>query len=139
MNPSVHALFETSTDRQSRKAAATTLNDMRARLNQPGMPVLRVHVQPKRQKGNVGPADIQRLRGTLAPGDQAIFMTTSAYTTRASEEATASGRSPLGLLDGHMIARLMIEHEIGVTAESISLPRFDADMLLASIANEQAQ
>jgi len=110
--------------------------DLRARLNQPGMPALRVHVQAKRQKSNVAPGDIQRLRGTLAPGDQAIFMTTSAFTARARDEASATGLSPIGLLDGHEIARLMIEFQIGVSAEAVSLPRFEPEMLRAGIADE---
>jgi restriction endonuclease Mrr len=110
--------------------------DLRARLSQPGMPALRVHIQAKRQKANVAPSEIQKLRGTLAPGDQAIFMTTSAFTARATDEAGASGLSPIGLLDGHAIARLMIELQIGVKAEAVALPRFDPDTLRAEIGAE---
>ncbi|HNU10732.1 MAG TPA: restriction endonuclease [Rubrivivax sp.] len=87
----------------------------------------KVYVQAKRWHGNVGRPELQAFYGALA-GQKArkgIFITSSAFTPQAVEFA----RSVEGmvLIDGSRLASLMIDHDVGVTARSVRIPKIDSD------------
>lgn len=87
----------------------------------------KVYVQAKRWQSSVGRPEIQAFYGALA-GQRAkkgVFITTSSYTTQAIDFA----RSVEGivLVDGARLAELMMEHEVGVSARTIKLPKIDSD------------
>lgn len=87
----------------------------------------KVYVQAKRWQNVVGRPEIQAFYGALA-GQRAkkgVFITTSAYTAQAVDFV----RSVEGivLIDGARLAELMIEHEIGVSARTIKVPKLDTD------------
>ncbi len=87
----------------------------------------KVYVQAKRWQNAVGRPEIQAFYGALA-GQRAkkgVFITTSGYTALAIEFA----RSVEGivLVDGPRLAELMIDHEVGVSARSIKVPKLDGD------------
>ena len=87
----------------------------------------KVYVQAKRWQSSVGRPELQAFYGALA-GQKArkgVFITTSNFTAQALEFA----RSVEGivLVDGQRLAGLMIDHEVGVTARTVKIPKIDGD------------
>jgi restriction system protein len=54
-----------------------------------------------------------------------VFITTSSFTSQAVEFAASVER--VVLVDGAKLAALMIEHEVGVTARPVHVPKVDSD------------
>jgi restriction system protein len=87
----------------------------------------KVYVQAKRWQGAVGRPEIQAFYGALA-GQHArkgVFITTSTYTTQATEFARSV--DGIVLVDGGRLANLMIDCEVGVTLRRVYVPRLDSD------------
>jgi len=88
-----------------------------------------VYVQAKRWDGVVGRPEIQKFAGALQ-GQRArkgIFITTSAFSKDALDY-TARIDSKIVLIDGDMLAQLMIDHNVGVAlVSSYELKRIDSD------------
>lgn len=88
-----------------------------------------IYVQAKRYQNKVGRVDIQNFVGALA-GYQAhkgIFITTSGYNQNAIDYAHSVSQKII-LIDGHRLAELMIEHNIGVsTVRTVEIKRLDSD------------
>lgn len=87
----------------------------------------KVYVQAKRWQGVVGRPEIQAFYGALA-GQRAhkgVFITTSGYTAQAIEFARSVER--IVLVDGPRLAELMIDHEVGVSARTLKVPKLDSD------------
>ncbi len=87
----------------------------------------KVYVQAKRWQNTVGRPEVQAFYGALAGqrADKGVFITTSSYTPQAIEFA----RSVEGvvLVDGRRVAELMIDHEVGASARTVKIPKFDSD------------
>ena len=87
----------------------------------------KVYVQAKRWQSSVGRPDLQAVYGALAghKARKGVFITTSTYTAQAVEFA----RSVEGifLVDGLRLSGLMIDHEIGVNARVLRIPKIDSD------------
>ena len=87
----------------------------------------KVLVQAKRWQDVVGRPEIQGFYGALAGqrASKGVFITTSRYT----EQAVAFARSVEGivLVDGTRLAELMIDHDVGVQARTIRVPKLDSD------------
>ena len=87
-----------------------------------------IYVQAKRWEGNVGEPEIARFAGALAGrgATKGIFITTSDF-TRAARAYDASGFK-IVLIDGHQLAQLMIDHDVGVSVEkTYEIKRVDSD------------
>jgi restriction system protein len=88
-----------------------------------------IYVQAKRWANAVGRPEIQKFFGALSGqgASKGVFITTATFTAEA--EAYASSVTPrVVLVDGKTLARLMIEHDVGVTvARSYKLKRIDLD------------
>lgn len=87
----------------------------------------KVYVQAKRWKNTVGRPEIQGFYGALA-GQRAIkgvFITTSNYSLQAI--GFANSVEGIILVDGSRLAKLMIDHEIGVSSRVIKVPKLDSD------------
>lgn len=87
----------------------------------------KVYVQAKRWQQNVGRPEIQAFYGALAGkhARKGIFITTSGYTNDAHNYArTVEG---IVLIDGHRLAELMIDHEIGISRKAVYVPKLDSD------------
>jgi restriction system protein len=89
-----------------------------------------VYIQAKRwDDATVGRPDIQKFAGALQ-GQRArkgIFITTSAF-SQAAREYVSRIDSKIVLIDGEMLAQLMIDAGIGVTpAASYEIKRIDSD------------
>lgn len=87
----------------------------------------KVYVQAKRWQGVVGRPDIQGFYGALAGqrANKGVFITTSSFTAQAVDFARSIER--IVLIDGQMLAELMMDYEVGVTAQRISIPKVDSD------------
>ena len=87
----------------------------------------KVYVQAKRWQSTVGRPEIQAFYGALAGqrANKGVFITTSGYTTQAIEFAKSVER--IVLVDGPKLAELMIDHEVGVSARTVKVPKLDSD------------
>lgn len=87
----------------------------------------KVYVQAKRWQATVGRPEIQGFYGALAGqrANKGVFITTSVFTSQAVEFA----RSVEGivLVDGEMLAGMMMDYEVGVSAQRVSVPAVDSD------------
>lgn len=88
-----------------------------------------IYLQAKRWENSVGRPEIQKFVGALA-GQQAgkgIFITTSSFTKEAEEYARKIPQKVI-LLSGGQLARLMIEHNVGVSSvATYSIKKLDSD------------
>jgi restriction system protein len=88
-----------------------------------------IYIQAKRWEGKVGRPEIQKFVGALQ-GKRArkgVFITTSDFTQEAIEYSKLVD-SKIILIDGKMLAQLMIESDVGMyTAEVYKLKKIDSD------------
>lgn len=94
-----------------------------------------IYVQAKKWDGrSVGSEDIRGFIGALDNKEGAhkgVFITTSTFSPTAVETARKSRSYKLVLIDGKRLADLMIEHDLGVSAEATyQLKRIDSDFFV---------
>ncbi|HEY4531094.1 MAG TPA: restriction endonuclease [Luteimonas sp.] len=87
----------------------------------------KVYVQAKRWQSVVGRPEIQGFYGALAGqrANKGVFLTTSSFTAQAVEFARSVER--IVLVDGTTLASLMMDHEVGVSSQTIRIPKIDSD------------
>jgi restriction system protein len=87
----------------------------------------KVYIQAKRWQQTVGRPEIQGFYGALAGqrANKGVFITTSSFTGQAIEFAKSVER--IVLVDGQRLADLMIDHEVGISARAIKVPKIDSD------------
>ena len=98
----------------------------------------RMAVQVKRWKDNVQAPIVQQVRGSLGAHEQGMIITTGGFSKGARDEAERADATPVGLMDGEQLARLLVEHELGVRrqpvylldllSEEITTPEADVDL-----------
>ena len=88
----------------------------------------KVYVQAKRWQNTVRRPEIQSFYGALAGkrAKKGVFITTSDFSKGATEYA-ANVSDGIVLLDGARLARLMIEHGVGVTHRPLKVAQVDGD------------
>lgn len=75
----------------------------------------RMAVQVKHWKTRkVEPTVVREVRGSLGTHEQGLIITSSTFTESARKEASRGNATPVGLMDGDQLVRLLIEHEIHV-------------------------
>lgn len=88
-----------------------------------------IYVQAKRWEGVVGRPEIQKFAGALQ-GQRArkgVFITTSSFTKEAKEYVSVI-ESKIILLDGENLAKLMAEHNVGVSTIGLyEVKKLDSD------------
>ena len=88
-----------------------------------------IYLQAKRWSNVVGRRDVQQFAGALQgrKARKGVFITTASFT--AGAKAFADGlESRIILIDGARLAKLMIEHDIGVTTEhTYEIKRINTD------------
>jgi restriction system protein len=92
-----------------------------------GLDVL--YVQAKRWQNTVGRPEIQTFAGSLdgVRARKGVFITTSQFSAEARQYADRIEKR-IVLIDGEELARLMFEHNVGVTSvASLDIKRVDAD------------
>lgn len=88
-----------------------------------------IYIQAKRWDGVVGRPEIHKFVGALAGkrANKGVFITTSGFTKDAAEYVKTIADKII-LIDGEMLAQLMIDHNIGVArVASYDLKRIDSD------------
>lgn len=87
----------------------------------------KVYVQAKRWQGVIGRPEIQGFYGALAGqrANKGVFITTSSFSDLAIEFAASIER--IVLVDGRTLAGLMMDYEVGVTSQHVSVPKIDSD------------
>lgn len=88
-----------------------------------------IYLQAKRWDGTVGRPEIQKFAGALQGqrANKGVFITTSGF-SREAEQYASSITSKLILVDGEMLAGLMIDHDVGVTIiGTYELKKVDSD------------
>lgn len=88
-----------------------------------------IYLQAKRWEGDVGRPEIQKFVGALAghKATKGVFLTTSGYTKEARSYA-GQVNAKLVLIDGAMLAELMIDYGLGVSlVTSYEIKRVDSD------------
>lgn len=92
----------------------------------------RIYIQAKRyqQDNSVGNQEIRNFSGALIQkgANKGVFITTSSFTAKAKNAVKEIKTQQIVLIDGAMLTRLMIEHDIGVSTECIyKIKRIDSD------------
>lgn len=87
----------------------------------------KVYVQAKRWQSSVGRPELQAFYGALAgqKAKKGVFITTSSYSSQAVQFAKSV--EGIVLIDGVRLAELMIDHEVGVAARAVKIPKVDID------------
>jgi restriction system protein len=88
-----------------------------------------IYVQAKRWDGTVGRPEIQKFAGALQGqrASKGVFITSSNFSREADDYANVIN-SKLILIDGQQLARLMVDHNVGVTAVDVyELKKIDSD------------
>lgn len=101
--------------------------DVRGVLDAGGIAEVNAAVQVKRWKNNIQSTTVQALRGSLVVHEQGIIMTTSKFSKGAQDEARASGKARIRLIDGEKLLDLLIQHKIGVTSEQYTVHSLDEE------------
>ena len=99
--------------------------DVRGTLVVGGVVKVRMAVQAKRWKGNVGAPVVREVRGSLGAHEQGMIITTSDFSTGARKEAMRHNASPIALMNGTQLAGLLAEYEIGVQRKKYFLLTLD--------------
>lgn len=88
-----------------------------------------IYVQAKRWEGTVGRPEIQKFAGALQGqrANKGVFITTSTFSREAEEYASVIN-SKIILIDGERLARLMVDHNVGVAPVGVyELKKVDSD------------
>jgi len=91
-----------------------------------------IYIQAKRWEANVGSSEIRNFVGSLVGHNatKGVFLTTSDFSRDAREFARTIGHNVI-LVDGHMLASLMIDHDVGVsTVDKYEVKKIDTDYFL---------
>ncbi len=94
-----------------------------------------IYVQAKRWTGKVGEPPVRDFVGALdgAGVQKGIFITTSDFHPAAERFAERSSKRII-LINGHQLAQLMIEHDVGVsTVKTYEVKRVDSDYFIEDI------
>lgn len=110
--------------------------DVRAVLNVEGLTRVPTAIQVKRWKRNVGSEVVQNLRGSLNVDERGLIITTSGFTRRGVDEASASGRQPIGLVDGSTLVDLMAANDLGFKRREFVTLEVDEEMFAGRLEDE---
>ena len=90
-------------------------------INQDPLGLEKVYIQAKRWQNTVGEPEIRNFSGSLATNGAAkgVFITTSNFsaTARQTAQMISAGNQLIRLINGQELARLMIQHGVGVVTE----------------------
>jgi len=81
----------------------------------------RMAVQVKRWKPNIQSPTIQQVRGSLGTHEQGLIITTSDFSPGALKEAERPDATPVGLMNGEQLVKLLVEHEVGASRTQLDL------------------
>jgi len=79
-------------------------------LNAEGLTAVRLKVQVRRTRGNIGIKEVQRMRGTLAVDEHGAIVTTGGFSQTAQEEAESEKMKQISLIDGEALIDIVLRH-----------------------------
>jgi restriction system protein len=82
-------------------------------------------VQVKRWKPNVQAPTVQQVRGSLGAHEQGLIITTSNFSKGAIKEAARADATPVGLMNGDQLVRLLVEYRLGVSHSAHEILELD--------------
>lgn len=88
-----------------------------------------IYIQAKRWEADVGRPEIQKFVGALAgnKANKGVFITSSGFTKEAKGYASQVNHRVI-LIDGPMLAELMMDYDLGVSAKEVyTVKRLDSD------------
>jgi restriction system protein len=91
-----------------------------------------IYIQAKRWEGKVGRPEIQKFVGALQGkrAKKGVFITASNFSSEAQEYVNQVDTRVI-LIDGHHLANLMIDHNVGVSLkESYEVKKIDSDYFI---------
>jgi restriction system protein len=90
----------------------------------------RMAVQVKRWKANVQSPTVQQVRGSLGAHEQGLIITTSDFSKGARAEAERADATPVALMNGEQLVKLLVENDIGIRRSSYDLiePEWDENI-----------
>ena len=98
-----------------------------------------IYIQAKRWgEGSVGSPDIDKFSGALnrKGASKGVFITTSRFTDSAKNAVKENAGLKIVLIDGHQLAQLMIDHDVGVFIEkTYEIKRVDSDYFAENTVN----
>ena len=98
-----------------------------------------IYIQAKRWgEGSVGSPDIDKFSGALnrKGASKGVFITTSRFTDSAKNAVKENAGLKIVLIDGHQLAQLMIDHDVGVFIEkTYEIKRVDSDYFAKNTEN----
>lgn len=89
-------------------------------INEDKLGLSKIYIQAKRYAigNNVGSHDTQAFVGAMQKAQKGVFITTSDFTKEAKKYAreiqNGSNATPLRLINGHELAKLMVQYEVGL-------------------------
>ena len=89
-------------------------------INEDKLGLSKIYIQAKRYAigNNVGSHDTQAFVGAMQKAQKGVFITTSDFTKEAKkyvrEIQNGSNATPLRLINGHELAKLMVQYEVGL-------------------------
>lgn len=101
--------------------------DIVANLTIGGITSVKTVIQVKRYSASnkINGAVITQLRGSAEVDQRGLVITTSDYTKDGIDEAQASNKMPVSLINGEKLIQLLITHNVGVKKEEISVLSID--------------
>jgi HJR/Mrr/RecB family endonuclease len=106
--------------------------DIDATLTLGGVTSVRTAVQVKRYKSNIAGDLVRQVRGSLEADQRGLIITTGGFTKDARGEASATGKTPVSLVDGKRLVELLVEQQIGVTRHNVHLLKLNLGELVTA-------
>ncbi len=104
-------------------------------INQDKLGLDKIYLQAKRwSNGSVGSNEVQAFVGALSGRGavKGVFITTSTFTKAAMEYVKNNHSFKISLIDGDELARMMIDHNLGVSlVQRYEIKRIDSDFFTA--------
>lgn len=88
-----------------------------------------VQVKKWKPKNNVQAPTVQQIRGALSAHEQGLIITTSDFSSGAIKEASQSDKTPIALMNGEQLCKLLMEYGIGVRRSSQDLFEIDKNFV----------
>jgi len=103
--------------------------DVRGILKTNQLTAMKVVIQAKRWKNNVGSDVVRNLRGSLrmVDGEQGIIVTPSDFTPDAKTESQSEGKMPITLINGNQLIELLFQYQVGVKQEKRIIHSIDTE------------
>lgn len=79
---------------------------------------IRMAVQVKKWKHNIGTETVQQVRGSLGTHEQGLIITTGDFSPRARAEAARPNAVPVALMNGEQLVAILADKQIGITRNS---------------------